>query len=138
MTLLRRTLAVAVIGTLAAVGLLVAPSVAGTPTTYHLSDSGRTVTVVKGHLIRITLRTASDGGYGWVVTHGRHSTTFKIVSRAVTQSNPPGTVGGYSVTTYTLRATARGTDTFRAIERRSFDKTDVIRRFALHITVVRR
>jgi predicted secreted protein len=110
------------------------------PTTYHLRASGRTVRVERGHLIRVSLTTASDGGYHWVVVRGRHGTTFTILSRRVvpppasTQNGVP-LVGGDSQTVYTLRARARGYATFKAIERRPWDHSDVAHRFTLHLRV---
>jgi predicted secreted protein len=119
-----------------------ATTTAAAPPTYHLRASGRTVHVKRGHLIRISLPTASDGGYRWLVVRGKHSSTFTIVSRkvvappATTQDGVPS-VGGYSRTVYTLRGRARGHATFKAIERRPFDKSDVIHRFTLHLHVTR-
>jgi predicted secreted protein len=120
-----------------------APSTSSTsamPTTYHLRDSGRTVHVERGQLIRISLKTASDGGYRWVVVRGRHSTKFRIVSRkVVAPATVAGTplVGAPSQTVWTLRARQRGFATFKAIERRPWAKSDVIKRFTLHLRVVR-
>lgn len=139
MTPLRRILTVAVIGAVTSMGLI-APSVADAPKTYHQSSSGDTVKVAKGTRIRISLVTASDGGYGWVVTRGKHSDHFKILSRRVVSPPQTGgtpTVGGYTHTVYTLLATERGTGTFKAVERRSFGDTTPIKRFTLYLRVTK-
>jgi predicted secreted protein len=113
-----------------------------TPTTYHQAASGRTVQVKKGHVIRISLTTSTDGGYGWAVVRGRHSTKFTILSRKVvhaTSSTVNGVplVGGTSQTIWTIKGIARGYSTFKAVERRPWDKDHVIKRFTLHLHVTR-
>ncbi|HET6154276.1 MAG TPA: protease inhibitor I42 family protein [Marmoricola sp.] len=134
---LRRTVAFAVIVPLASVGLLAAPSVADTPKTYHHAANGRTVTVHKGATIRIDLATSADGGYTWAIVEGKHSPKFKVVSNKLDFPSTPGVVGGTAHTVITLKATARGNATVKALERRSFDKSDVIARFTLHLHVVK-
>lgn len=136
---LPRTLSAVLIGVVASAALLVAPSMAAAPTAHALASS-HSLTVKKGHTIRITLDTASDGGYGWVITQGRHSADFVVVSKKVVaapHTGPTPVVGGNSRTIYTLRMTHVGYATFKAVERRSFDKTDVIDRYTLHLHIIK-
>lgn len=129
-------------GVLMTTGASAAPSASATtgPPAYHQAANGRTVHLEKGHLLQISLTTASDGGYHWVVVRGKHSSKFTIVSRRVIHPTPKmvngvPSVGGYSQTVYTIKGTSRGDATFRAIERRPWQKHMVIRRFTLHVHV---
>ncbi len=139
MTSPRRILVAALVGVAASTSLLVAPSTASTPVTYHQRDSGRTVHVRKGHSIRIVLRTATDGGYSWVVTRGAHSSKFTESWVLVMQpsSGPTPIVGGDARTVFTLKATHAGTATFTAVEKRPFEPNSVIKRFTLHLIIRR-
>jgi predicted secreted protein len=143
MTLPRRA-ALGVAG-VAAGTLLVALPVSATPAsttssaqprTFHQAASGRTVHVERGEVLRISLRTDSDGGYRWAVVRGRHSSVFRIVSREVVPASTT-LVGAPSRTVWTLRAIARGTATFKAVERRPWDRSDVAKRFTLRLRVTR-
>lgn len=131
---LRRILA-ALLAAALALGLTVGSATATTTPTYTAASSGKTVTIKRGTVFRISLRTAADGGYSWAVIHGRNSADFTILSRKVVQ--PASMVGGYAHTIWTIRATHIGTDYFQAVERRSFEKNSVIARFKLTIKVVR-
>ncbi|HEX4190188.1 MAG TPA: protease inhibitor I42 family protein [Marmoricola sp.] len=140
MTSVRRILTIAFIGALASTGLLAAPSMADSPVIYHHKNSGDTVKVVKGRTIQISLSTSSDGGYGWVITKGRHSGTFKVISKQVIYPPQTGTtpvVGGLTKTVYTVKATHRGTATFKAVERRSFGNKHAVDHFTLHLHVTK-
>lgn len=139
MSSLRRTLAAVLVGVAASTTLLVAPSTASTPVTYHQRDSGRTIHLRKGHTIRIVLRTAADGGYSWVVTRGAHSSKFTVSSRVVSPAStgPTPVVGGYARTIFTLTATHAGTATFTAVEKRTFEPNSTIKRFTLHLIIRR-
>ena len=69
--------------------------------------TGSTFSVKKGHKVTITLRTATDGGYGWAIVKGKHSPKFTVLSKTVVpRKHKPGVVGGDSNTVYVLRATA--------------------------------
>ena len=100
--------------------------------------TGSTFSVKKGHKVTITLRTATDGGYGWAIVKGKHSPKFTVLSKTVVpRKHKPGVVGGDSNTVYVLRATATGRATFKVVERRSFDKTDVIDSYTLHLHITK-
>lgn len=126
---------VALLVLVATLGFTAASATATTLPTYTQRNSGTTVKVKQGSTFIIKLRTAADGGYSWVVTHGRNSKDFTILSRRVV--SPKGMVGGYAQTIWTIRATRIGTDYFSAIERRSFEKNSTIAHFKLTITVIR-
>ncbi|MCZ4500910.1 MAG: hypothetical protein JWQ74_3465 [Marmoricola sp.] len=124
---LKRIIVLALVGALASLGLLVAPSATASTHDFY---------VKKGHKVTITLPTAADGGYGWVITKGKNSSKFEVLSKKVVYPKSNGTPGGDAKTVYVLRTLAYGNATFKAVERRAFDKSDVIDSFTLklHIT----
>lgn len=140
MPLLPRVLLAALLAAVTSTVLLVPPgsarSTATTPV-YHLSDSGRTVNVRKGSYLKIDLRASTGTAYRWVITQGRNSSIFTVVSRKTyAYPHSPGTTGYPYHTVYTLKAVARGTGTFRAALRSSVDSS-VARRFRLYVHVTR-
>jgi predicted secreted protein len=137
MTSFRRILTTASLGALASTCIAFAPAQAAGGAVHHVSYAPTSYTVKVGHKVTVTLKTASDGGYGWAITQGARSAKFTVLSKKVVSAATPGTVGGYSRTVYVLRAKKTGNATFKAVERRSFDKTDVIDRFTLHLHITR-
>lgn len=142
MTSLRRILLATFLGVLTSAGVGVSPAVAvvaGDPAPHAARATYAPVsyTVKNGHKVTITLRTDTDGGYSWAITQGRHSPKFTVLSKKVVSQAAPGTVGGYSKTIYVLKVKKVGNATFQAVERRPFDKTDVINRYTLHLHITR-
>ncbi|MCW2783910.1 MAG: hypothetical protein JWP74_427 [Marmoricola sp.] len=139
MTSHSRSLAKVLAAVAASTALLVAPAMAAAPSAQHVA-AAHNFTVKKGHTVTIKLDTATDGGFGWVITQGKHSAKFTVVSKKVVapkqHGNPP-IVGGDSTTVYKLRMTETGNATFKAVERRSFDKKAVIDRFTLHLHITK-
>jgi predicted secreted protein len=136
MTSLRRILAIALIGALASLALLVAPAGAASVPAYHQKDSGKTVHVVKGHEITVDLRAATGTPCSYKVTQGKHSATFKIVSRTTHDApHPAGIVGFPYDTVWTLKGTKAGTDTFKVA---LVCEGAVAKRFKLTLRVTRR
>ncbi|HZZ97232.1 MAG TPA: protease inhibitor I42 family protein [Jatrophihabitantaceae bacterium] len=123
-----------------AVAGLATPAAAGATSThmpkYTLSDSGKHVTVEKAHKIKIDLRTDRDGGFSWKISAQSGTRTMSVVRRTVRPyKHKPGTVGFPYHTIYVLKAVNDGTGTVKFVERRPFDKSDVAKRFKLHIHV---
>lgn len=114
------------------------PASAAAPTvpTYHLRDSGKTVSLMKGDRVRVDLKTEQDGGYAWVRRAPTGTGELTLIKKSTRPyDHPPMTVGYPYHTTYLFEATKNGPTTLRFVERRSFDKTDVIKRFRLTVNV---
>jgi predicted secreted protein len=123
-----------------AAGGLATPASAGASSThmpkYTLSDSGRSVTVEKSHKIKIDLRTNQDGGYAWKIGKQTGTHPMSVVRRTVRPyKHKPGTVGFPFHTIYILKAVNVGKGTVKFVERQPFDKSNVAKRFRLHIHV---
>jgi predicted secreted protein len=104
--------------------------------TYTLSDSGRHVTVKKSNEIKLDLRTDQDGGYRWAIGSQGATRRLSVVSRTTRPyQHKKGTVGYPYHTIYILKAINYGSKTIRFIERRPSHKSDIARRFNLHINV---
>jgi predicted secreted protein len=103
---------------------------------YKLSDSGKHITVEKSHKIKIDLRTDQDGGYAWKIKEQSGTRTMTVVRRTVRPyKHKSGTVGFPFHTIYILKAVNAGTGTVKFVERQPFDKSNVAKRFKLHIHV---
>ena len=103
---------------------------------YTLSDSGKTVTVEKAHKIKIDLRTDRDGGYSWKIKKQSGTRTMSVVRRTVRPyKHKPGTAGFPYHTIYILKAVNNGRGTVKFVERQTFHKSNVAKRFALNIHV---
>ncbi len=127
---------------MAATTLLLVPTAsvaAAKPATYHQSDSGDRVRVLKGDTIRVVLKAPSGTGYSWRATTSS-TKVYKVVSRR--ESPVPGgdstepLPGAPSRVVFKLRATRTGTATFQAQLRRSFGPDRVARKFSLTLQVV--
>lgn len=135
MTSLQRVVLACVIATVTAVTGFVAPSGAtSTPVTLHQRDSGRTVRLAVGDVVRVDLRAASGTAYRWVVVRGKHSSVFRIVSRR-SFSTDPGVPGASYHTVWRLRGTAVGRGTFKVVLRSTVNGV-VARSFTVHLRVL--
>jgi predicted secreted protein len=120
---------------------VVAPNAhaATTLRTYHLRDSGATIAVDNGETFRISLRTATDGGYSWAVTKHPDPKVLDLLHKTVVPlPHPGGGVGFPSRTSYTYRGVGVGRTSVTIVERQSFAPGSTIKRFRLTIDVLPR
>jgi predicted secreted protein len=99
---------------------------------YTGGDSGQTAHLIEHHEFKVSLETSTDGGYSWAFKQKPNSAVVKLVSKHL-KSDPhkAGTVGFGSHTIFLFRAVGRGTTSMRLVERRSFEKSNVVKRFSL-------
>jgi predicted secreted protein len=87
------------------------------PTVYTLANNGQTVLLSKGMIFKVSLKTASDGGYFWTFADKPDRAIVALVSKHV--RHKAGVIGGYSHTVYTFKSVGAGSTTEKLVEKRS-------------------
>lgn len=101
-----------------------------------LPSSGHRVTLMPGQKLKIDLRTASDGGYRWVITKLPGQGSVRLLAKNVKPyPHKKGTVGFPSHTIYLLRAVGPGSTSIRLAERPAGSASPVAQRYTLRIRV---
>lgn len=95
------------------------PPLAGAAKTKTIGakSNGKTVSVMQGASLTISLKEGSDGGFHWVVTRTPKASVLEIISnKSIAPSLAPGEVGGMSTRKLLLKATGPGKTTLKMLQ----------------------
>jgi len=128
---------IALVSALAALIMLAGASSASAMTVLvRQGDSGRTVHLRPGDVIKLTLAENPSTGYGWRWSRRPARRVLRTVSsKYVADPVPPGTVGSGGKHTWVFKARRRGETSFRLALTPPGESRPVTRRFRLRVDV---
>lgn len=134
MTRTTRTALVAALATL--IVLAGASSASAMTVLVRQGDSGRTLQLRPGDVVKLSLAENPSTGYGWRFSKRSNRRVLRLISsRFVADPAPPGTVGAGGKHGWVFKARRRGRTSFRLILTPPGQPQTISRRFSLRVRV---